>query len=192
MGARPNTSVQRPASNSWRMAVSRLDSTLYLVLDLTSSGELTRSKFVTTTSVVHTLLSLSRGSYKGNLIKVERSREKQIVDFNTGSPWETVTLTALGRNRQLYTQILHEGTLTAVESVVCMWYIECDSIQLCKEHVDGLLASSLFVSLLKLERWHCRGWRVRLSCTRHWGQSGDSLATPARGDLSAPSFLTED
>ena len=48
-------------------------------------------------------------SYKGNLIKVERSREKQIVDFSTGSPWETVTLTALGRNRQLYSHILDEG-----------------------------------------------------------------------------------
>ena len=40
---------------------------------------------------------------------MERSREKQIVDFSTGSPWETVTLTALGRNRQLYTHILDEG-----------------------------------------------------------------------------------
>ena len=38
-----------------------------------------------------------------------QGREKQIVDFNTGSPWETVTLTALGRNRQLYTHILDEG-----------------------------------------------------------------------------------
>lgn len=49
-------------------------------------------------------------SYKGNLIQVERSREKQIVDFSTGSPWETVTLTALGRDRTLYTDILQEGT----------------------------------------------------------------------------------
>ena len=54
-------------------------------------------------------LSQSLSSYKGNLIKVERSREKQIVDFSTGSPWETVTLTALGRNRQLYSHILDEG-----------------------------------------------------------------------------------
>ena len=53
--------------------------------------------------------SQSIPSYKGNLIKVERSREKQIVDFSTGSPWETVTLTALGRNRQLYSHILDEG-----------------------------------------------------------------------------------
>ena len=49
-------------------------------------------------------------SYKGNLIRVERSREKQIVDFSTGSPWETVTLTALGRDRTLYADILQEGT----------------------------------------------------------------------------------
>lgn len=45
---------------------------------------------------------------------MERSREKQIVDFSTGSPWETVTLTALGRDKGLYFNILQEGRIMFV------------------------------------------------------------------------------
>ena len=44
-------------------------------------------------------------------IRVERNREKQMVNFQTGSPWETVTLTALGRDRNIYFKILDEGLL---------------------------------------------------------------------------------
>ena len=47
--------------------------------------------------------------YGRTWIKVERNREKQIVNFQTGSPWETVTLTALGRDRSVYFNILEEG-----------------------------------------------------------------------------------
>ena len=42
-------------------------------------------------------------------IKVERNREKQAVSFETGSPFETVTLTALGTDRSVYFKILEEG-----------------------------------------------------------------------------------
>ena len=47
--------------------------------------------------------------YGRTWVRVERNREKQMVDFQTGSPWETVTLTALGRDRTLYFKILEQG-----------------------------------------------------------------------------------
>jgi chaperone BCS1 len=47
--------------------------------------------------------------YGSNWIRVERNREKQMVNLQTGSPWETVTLTALGRNRDVYFRILEHG-----------------------------------------------------------------------------------
>jgi chaperone BCS1 len=40
---------------------------------------------------------------------VERTREQSTIDIQQGIPFETVTLTALGRNRQLYFDILEEG-----------------------------------------------------------------------------------
>lgn len=40
---------------------------------------------------------------------VERTREKQMVDLHTGTPWESVTFTALGRDRQIFFNILQEG-----------------------------------------------------------------------------------
>ncbi|XP_061413256.1 mitochondrial chaperone BCS1 [Lethenteron reissneri] len=47
--------------------------------------------------------------YKMNLIRIERNREKQMLDLNTGIPFETVTFTSFGRNRQLYFSILNEA-----------------------------------------------------------------------------------
>ena len=47
--------------------------------------------------------------YKRTWIRVERNREKQMVNLQTGTPWETVTLTALGRDRSIYFTILEEG-----------------------------------------------------------------------------------
>lgn len=41
---------------------------------------------------------------------MERTREKQMVDLHTGTPWESVTFTALGRDRQIFFNILQEGT----------------------------------------------------------------------------------
>lgn len=42
-------------------------------------------------------------------MRVERTREQQTLDLHMGVPWETVTLTAFGRNKQMYFNILEEG-----------------------------------------------------------------------------------
>lgn len=47
--------------------------------------------------------------YGKKWIRIERTREKQMVDLHTGTPWESVTFTALGRDRQLFFNILQEG-----------------------------------------------------------------------------------
>lgn len=54
-----------------------------------------------------TLVYMTR--YGSKWIRVERTREKQMVDLHTGTPWESVTFTALGRDRQLFMNILQEG-----------------------------------------------------------------------------------
>lgn len=51
--------------------------------------------------------------YKNNWIRVERSREK-MVDLTTGAPWETVTLTALGRDRKIFSDLLEEARVMAL------------------------------------------------------------------------------
>lgn len=48
--------------------------------------------------------------YGGTWIRVDRTREQQTLDLHMGIPWETVTLTAFGRNKQLYYDILEDGT----------------------------------------------------------------------------------
>lgn len=40
---------------------------------------------------------------------MERTREQQTLDIQMGIPWETVQLTAFGRNRNIYFNILEEG-----------------------------------------------------------------------------------
>ena len=52
--------------------------------------------------------------YKGNWIRVERTREKQMVDMQTGVPWESVTLTAFGRNRDYFFNILEDARQLAL------------------------------------------------------------------------------
>ena len=47
--------------------------------------------------------------YCGQLIMVDRVREQQMVDLNTGQPWESVKLTALGRRRELFEALLAEA-----------------------------------------------------------------------------------
>jgi len=47
--------------------------------------------------------------YKNRLINVRREREKQMVDLQSGSPWETVTLTSLGRDRSVFVSLLNEA-----------------------------------------------------------------------------------
>lgn len=55
------------------------------------------------------LSSLVVCRYGRKWIRVERTREKQMVDLHTGTPWESVTFTALGRDRQIFFNILQEG-----------------------------------------------------------------------------------
>lgn len=55
--------------------------------------------------------------YGRTWVRVERNREKQMVDFQTGSPWETVTLTALGRDRTLYFKILEQARKMALHQM---------------------------------------------------------------------------
>lgn len=52
--------------------------------------------------------------YKNSWIRVERNREKQMLDLNTGIPWESVTLTALGRRHELYMDILNSARQIAL------------------------------------------------------------------------------
>ncbi|KAK7864167.1 hypothetical protein R5R35_004083 [Gryllus longicercus] len=53
--------------------------------------------------------------YKGLWIKVDRTREQQTLDLHMGIPWETLTLTAIGRNRGLYFDILEEARQMALK-----------------------------------------------------------------------------
>ncbi|XP_043787083.1 mitochondrial chaperone BCS1 [Apis laboriosa] len=53
--------------------------------------------------------------YKGNWIRVERTREQQTLDIQMGIPWETVQLTALGRNKNIYFNILEEARQMALK-----------------------------------------------------------------------------
>lgn len=53
--------------------------------------------------------------YKNTWIRVERTREKQMLDLHSGIPWETVTLTALGQNRGIYFDILEEARHLALQ-----------------------------------------------------------------------------
>ncbi|XP_055356102.1 mitochondrial chaperone BCS1-like [Paramacrobiotus metropolitanus] len=53
--------------------------------------------------------------YKNNWIRVERNREQQAMDFSIGAPMETVTLTSLGRDRQIYLDMLEEARKLALE-----------------------------------------------------------------------------
>lgn len=53
--------------------------------------------------------------YRNNWIRVERTREQHTLDLHMGIPWETVTLTAIGTNKQLYSSILEEARLMALK-----------------------------------------------------------------------------
>ncbi|KAF2904089.1 hypothetical protein ILUMI_02084 [Ignelater luminosus] len=53
--------------------------------------------------------------YKSTWIRVERTREQHTLDLHMGVPWETVTLTAFGRNKHVYTNILEEARHLALK-----------------------------------------------------------------------------
>lgn len=47
--------------------------------------------------------------YRKKWIRIERNREKQMIDLHTGTPWESVTFTAVGTNRDIFFNILQEA-----------------------------------------------------------------------------------
>ncbi|NWX92150.1 BCS1 protein, partial [Nothoprocta pentlandii] len=53
--------------------------------------------------------------YQGKWIRIERNREKQMIDLHTGTPWESVTFTALGTNREIFFNILQEARALALQ-----------------------------------------------------------------------------
>lgn len=48
-------------------------------------------------------------TYQQNLLYIERVREQQIMDLNSGKPFEKILFTAFGRNTAIFDQILHES-----------------------------------------------------------------------------------
>lgn len=53
--------------------------------------------------------------YRGNYIRVERTRQQSTLDLQMGIPFETVELTAFGRNRQIYFNMLEEAREMALK-----------------------------------------------------------------------------
>ncbi|KAJ7405245.1 Mitochondrial chaperone BCS1 [Willisornis vidua] len=53
--------------------------------------------------------------YRRKWIRIERSRETQMIDLNTGTPWESVTFTALGTDREIFFNILQEARELALQ-----------------------------------------------------------------------------
>lgn len=47
-------------------------------------------------------------------IQVQRQRDGKMMDLTTGSPWETITLTTLSRDRDVFTQLLKEAQQMAI------------------------------------------------------------------------------
>lgn len=47
--------------------------------------------------------------YKGAWFKVDRAREKELVDLSSGSPWESVVLTTRAQNKHLFSELLNEA-----------------------------------------------------------------------------------
>lgn len=47
--------------------------------------------------------------YKNRFVRVQRERENSAIDLQSGKPFESVTLTALGRDRSFFTDLLNEA-----------------------------------------------------------------------------------
>lgn len=54
--------------------------------------------------------------YQGAWFQVERQRATKMIDLKSGSPWETVMLTTLSRDRKLFPRILEEAKSLALSS----------------------------------------------------------------------------
>lgn len=53
--------------------------------------------------------------WRGAWMKVERQRDGKMMDLSTGSPWETITVTTLSRDRHVFTQLLQEAQEMALK-----------------------------------------------------------------------------
>lgn len=53
--------------------------------------------------------------YGGTWLKVERAREQRTMDLQHGTPWENVTFTAFGKQKQLYQDIIAEARDLAIK-----------------------------------------------------------------------------
>jgi len=53
--------------------------------------------------------------YKGRVIKVDRTREKNVIDMNSGNLWESITLTTLGTSRDIFHRLIEETRVMALD-----------------------------------------------------------------------------
>eukprot|EP00808_Paulinella_micropora_P004815 g61909.t1 len=53
--------------------------------------------------------------YRGNFVRVLRSRNENMIDLQSGTPWETVQLTAIGRDPKIFSDLLNEARQEALQ-----------------------------------------------------------------------------
>jgi chaperone BCS1 len=53
--------------------------------------------------------------WHGIWMQVQRQRDGKMMDLSTGSPWETITVTTLSRDRQVLTELLQEAQEMALQ-----------------------------------------------------------------------------
>ncbi|KAG2199940.1 hypothetical protein INT47_009266 [Mucor saturninus] len=53
--------------------------------------------------------------WKNIWMQVERQRDGKMMDLTTGSPWETITITTLSRDRNVFKDLLHEAQEMALK-----------------------------------------------------------------------------
>ncbi len=53
--------------------------------------------------------------YQGKLLLVQRTREQQMVELNSGKPWEKVEFTAIGRNISIFDNIIKDSYTLAAQ-----------------------------------------------------------------------------
>ncbi|XP_015675963.1 mitochondrial chaperone BCS1 [Protobothrops mucrosquamatus] len=53
--------------------------------------------------------------YQKKWIRIERNRENQMIDLHTGTPWESVTFTAVGNKREIFFNIMQEARELALK-----------------------------------------------------------------------------
>ncbi|KAJ9060679.1 Complex III assembly protein translocase and chaperone [Entomophthora muscae] len=56
--------------------------------------------------------------YQGAWFQVQRQRDSKMMDLTSGSPWETITLTTLSRDRSLFHELLNQAREVALSKQV--------------------------------------------------------------------------